>query len=88
MMTWESSQVAGAANIIAKLQGFGQIRHTVKTIDVQPSVDPNAICIFVTGNVILDQNNPLHFCEFFQLVSSGNNQYAIHNDIFRLNYGL
>ena len=87
MMTWESSQVQGDQNIIAKLKSFGSIRHTVKTIDVQPSVSPNSILIFVTGSVVLDQNNPLHFCEMFQLVGSGN-QYTVHNDVFRLNYGL
>jgi len=88
MMTWESNQVQGVQNIVMKLKSFGSIKHSVKTIDVQPSLDPSAILIFVTGSVVLDQNNPLHFCEMFQLVSSGNNQYAIHNDVFRLNYGL
>lgn len=88
MMTWESNPIQGTQNIIVKLKSFGSIRHSVKTIDVQPSLDPNALLIFVTGNVVLDQNNPLHFCEMFQLVNSGNGQYVVHNAIFRLNYGL
>lgn len=87
-MTWESNQVQGAQAIIAKLKSFGKIQHQVKTIDVQPSVDPNALLIFVTGSVSIDGNNPLHFCELIQLVNAGNNQYAVHNAIFRLNYGL
>jgi hypothetical protein len=88
MMTWESNQVAGGPQIIAKVKSFGKMTHAVQTFDVQPSVDPNAILIFVTGSVSIDGNNPLHFCEMFQLVSAGNNQYAVHNCIFRLNYGM
>ena len=56
--------------------------------DVQPSTSPNAICIFVTGAVTLGSPNPIHFCEFIQLVSAGDNNFTIHNCIFRLNYGL
>jgi hypothetical protein len=58
------------------------------TTDVQPSTSPNAICIFVTGAVKLGGPNPIHFCEFIQLVSAGDNNFTIHNCIFRLNYGL
>lgn len=87
MLTWEGNQVQGGAQIIAKVKSFGKISHMVKSVDVQPSVGPNAIIIFVTGSVSIDGNNPLHFCEIFQLVSGGNNQYAIHNCLFRLNYG-
>jgi len=65
------------------------VTHTVKTIDVQPSCTPSAIMIFVTGSVqIGGETNPLHFCEMFQLVSTGPGAYYVHNDVFRLNYGL
>jgi hypothetical protein len=89
MMTFEGQQHGGGEAIIAKLKSFGETRHEVKTVDVQPSTSPNAMCIFVTGAVKIGADaNPLHFCEFFQLVSTGGNNYYVHNDIFRLNYGL
>jgi hypothetical protein len=49
---------------------------------------PSALVIFVTGSIQIGGDNPLHFCEFFQLVSTGPGQYYVHNDVFRLNYGL
>lgn len=88
MMTFEGNQLQGAQAIVGKLRSIGQVRHTVKSMDVQPSCQPNAIVIFVTGSIQIDGGNPLHFSEMFQLVGGDNNQYMIHNDIFRLNYGL
>ena len=86
MMTWESAQIQGVPNIIQKLKAPGNVHHDVKSIDVQPSIDPSAILIFVTGHLRIDQGNPLQYSEVFQLVSSGNNQYSVHNVIFRLVY--
>lgn len=88
MLTFEGTQMQGAGPIIEKLKSVGQVAHTVKTIDIQPSKDPNAIVIFVTGAVTIGGGNPLHFCEFFHLVGTGPGQYYVHNDVFRLNYGL
>jgi hypothetical protein len=59
-----------------------------KSMDMQPSNNPSALVIFVTGSIQIGGDNPLHFCEFFQLVSTGPGQYYVHNDVFRLNYGL
>jgi hypothetical protein len=88
MMSFEGQQFQGPENIIGKFKGVGQVKHVVKSMDVQPSNSPSAIVIFVTGSIQIDGGNPLHFCEFFQLVSTGPGQYYVHNDVFRLNYGL
>jgi len=88
MLTFEGQQMQGTEAIMAKLKGVGQVKHTVKGMDIQPSANPNAIVIFVTGSVQIGGDNPLHFCEFFQLVSTGPGNYYVHNDVFRLNYGL
>ena len=89
MLTFEGQQVGGsAAAIIDKLRSVGAVTHSVKTTDVQPSSNPNAIIIFVTGAIKIGGDNPLHFCEFFHLVSTAPGQYYVHNDVFRLNYGL
>ena len=88
MLTFEGQQLLGADAIVGKLKGVGPVQHDVKSFDVQPSSNPNAILVFVTGQVKISGNNPLHFCEMFQLVSTGPGNYYVHNDVFRLNYGL
>ena len=124
MLTFEGEQFQGSPNILNKLRAVGKVVHEIKSMDVQPSATGNALVIFVTGSVrIGDANsNPLHFCEMFQLVSTGPNAYygrlyslievadswrttsssslitctflsqslnnPVHNDVFRLNYGL
>lgn len=87
MLTFEGQQFQGSAQIMQKLRSFGQVSHTVGSTDVQPSTNPNAILVFVTGNIRIGDNNPLHFTELFQLVASGPGAYYVHNDIFRLIYG-
>ena len=72
---------------MARLRSVGQVKHEVKSMDVQPSTNSNSIIIFVTGGIKIGGDNPLHFCEMFQLMSSGSSYY-VHNDVFRLNYGL
>uniref|UniRef100_A0A7S4MNW5 Nuclear transport factor 2 n=1 Tax=Odontella aurita TaxID=265563 RepID=A0A7S4MNW5_9STRA len=88
MLTFEGQQHQGAQAVIAKLQGCGPVQHVVKSMDVQPSSNQSAILIFVTGTIKIGGDNPLHFCEMFQLVSTGPGAYYVHNDVFRLNYGL
>jgi hypothetical protein len=88
MLTFEGNQVAGMEQIMNKLRGIGPVKHDIKSMDVQPSSDSNAIVIFVTGSIKIGGDNPLHFCEMFQLLSPGPGAYYVHNDIFRLNYGL
>lgn len=71
MLTFEGQQVMGSEAIIQKLSQVGKAQHDVKTMDVQPSQNSSALIIFVTGTVRIDGGNPLHFCECFQLVSTG-----------------
>ena len=42
--------------------------------------------IMVTGNIAIDNENKQRFSQAFQLLNINGN-YAIFNDIFRLNYG-
>mmetsp|Transcript_63635 Transcript_63635/g.75296 ORF Transcript_63635/g.75296 Transcript_63635/m.75296 type:complete len:122 (+) Transcript_63635:117-482(+) len=88
MLTFEGTQLLGSEQIIQKLKSVGNVKHVVKSMDVQPSTSPNAIVLFVTGSVQIGGENPLHFCEMFQLVSNGPGSYYVGNDVFRLNYGL
>ncbi len=88
MLTFEGNQVMGKDSIMAKLRSVGPVKHDIKSMDVQPTQSPSAIVIFVTGVIKIGGDNPLHFCEMFQLVSTGPGAYYVHNDVFRLNYGL
>lgn len=88
MMTFEGQQIGGTQGIMDKLRGVGQVHHVVKSIDVQPSTSDQAIILFVTGTIKIGGDNPLHFCEMFQLCAHAPGQYYVHNDVFRLNYGL
>eukprot|EP00978_Attheya_sp_CCMP212_P002371 scaffold4862_cov70-Attheya_sp.AAC.2 len=88
MLTFEGTQLQGTEAIMGKLRSVGTVKHTVKSMDVQPSANPSAIVLFITGSIQIGGDNPLHFCEMFQLVSTGPGAYYVHNDVFRLNYGL
>lgn len=87
-MTFEGQTFQGPEQIVQKLKSVGPVQHEVKSTDIQPSVNNNAILIFVTGSIRIGGDNPLHYCEVFQLQASGPGQYYVHNDMFRLNYGL
>ena len=88
MMTFEGQQFQGTDGIMNKLRTIGSVSHNVKSTDIQPSTSTTSIIIFVTGTIQIGGDNPLHFCEMFQLVSSSPGQFYVHNSIFRLNYGL
>mmetsp|Transcript_950 Transcript_950/g.3122 ORF Transcript_950/g.3122 Transcript_950/m.3122 type:complete len:123 (-) Transcript_950:247-615(-) len=86
-LTFEGQEFKGPAAIVQKLKAPGQIQHDPNLqVDVQLGVQPNALCIFVTGHLKLNGENPLHFTQFFQLVASGPGQYTLNNDMFRLIY--
>jgi len=90
MMTFEGTQIMGQQAIMEKLKSLGPVTYTVKSMDVQPAENPSSIIIFVTGHVVIGPpgGNPLHFSNFFYLCSNGPGQYYVHNNVFRLNYGL
>ena len=74
MMTFEGQQYQGPEAICGKLSQIGRVQHSLRTQDVQPSLDPaQALLIFVTGMVAIDGGNPIHFSQVFQLVSTGPN---------------
>ena len=87
-MTFEGQQFQGPTDIVQKLASVGPVKHTVKSRDIQPTFNENALVIFVTGLVQISGDNPIHFSELFILVSTAPQQYYVHNSIFRLNYGL
>ena len=71
MMSFEGAQFMGSQAIVEKFTQIGKVQHDVKTMDVQPSQNSSAMLIFVTGTCRIDGGHPVHFCESFQLVSTG-----------------
>ncbi|KAK3945583.1 hypothetical protein QBC46DRAFT_371103 [Diplogelasinospora grovesii] len=87
MLTFESDQVLGVENIVAKLVGlpFQTVKHAVSTCDVQPN-NNNGALILVTGQLITDgESNPLNFTQVFQIFSDGTGPF-VFNDLFKLVY--
>merc|ERR1719362_1351003 len=86
----EGEQIQGAANIVQKLAGlpFQKVAHQIVKCDCQPNPVNNGVVIFVTGNLLVDDNtSPLKFAQVFQLVQGPGGNYICQNDMFRLNIG-
>ena len=76
----------GVAQIMEKLRGLPPVAHQPQTIECQPSVSQNAILVFCTGQIMIEQGKPLKYSEVFQLVASAPGQYYLNNVMFRFNY--
>mmetsp|Transcript_102905 Transcript_102905/g.286604 ORF Transcript_102905/g.286604 Transcript_102905/m.286604 type:complete len:125 (+) Transcript_102905:94-468(+) len=90
MMTFEGEQFQGSGAIVGKLQSlpFQKVQHQIVKADCQPSPGNNGVVIFVTGNLLVDDNqNPLKFAQVFQLIQNPSGGYFCQNDMFRLNIG-
>ncbi|RLM92014.1 hypothetical protein C2845_PM08G27880 [Panicum miliaceum] len=91
VLSFEGHAVAGAEDIGRKLAQlpFDQCRHSVSTVDCQPSPSfPGSILVFVSGNLQLaGEDHQLRFSQMFQLVPNEQGSFFVQNDIFRLNYG-
>jgi len=88
MLTFESSQLQGARDIVEKLVSlpFQKVQHRVSTLDAQPASPNGDILVLVTGELLIDEEtNPQRYSQCFHLLPDGNSYY-VFNDIFRLNY--
>lgn len=90
MLTFETSQVQGAANIVEKLASlpFQKTQHKITTLDAQPA-NPNTrdVIVMVTGQLTIDDEpHPKGYSQVFHLMQDGE-QYFVFNDIFRLVLG-
>lgn len=88
MLTFESSQMQGARNIIEKLTSlpFQKVQHRISTLDAQPASESGDVLVMVTGELLIDEeSNPQRYSQVFHLMPE-NGSYFVLNDIFRLNY--
>ncbi|CAN6458031.1 unnamed protein product [Victoria cruziana] len=90
LLTFEGQKIEGATDISERLcrLPFDQCRHSISTIDSQPSSIAGGILVFVSGNLHLPgEEHPLRFSQMFHLVPTMQGSFFVQNDIFRLNYG-
>eukprot|EP00930_Biecheleria_cincta_P067862 TRINITY_DN5479_c0_g1_i1.p1 TRINITY_DN5479_c0_g1~~TRINITY_DN5479_c0_g1_i1.p1 ORF type:complete len:144 (+),score=28.93 TRINITY_DN5479_c0_g1_i1:56-433(+) len=90
LLTFEGEQFQGAANIVQKISSlpFQKVQHQIVKCDCHPSLADNGVLIFVTGNLVVDDNqNPLKFAQVFKLNQGPGGNYFCANDMFRLNIG-
>lgn len=88
MLTFETSQLQGAKNIVEKLVSlpFQKVGHRITTLDAQPASPNGDVLVMITGDLLIDdEQNPQRFSQVFHLIPDGNSYY-VFNDIFRLNY--
>lgn len=53
-MTFEGELFQGTEAIVGKLTAIGRAQHTVRTLDVQPSISDSSILIFTSGVVQIE----------------------------------
>ncbi|KAK2992900.1 hypothetical protein RJ639_030028 [Escallonia herrerae] len=89
MLTFEGQQILGAQNIVSKLASlpFDQCKHTIATVDCQPSGPAGGMLVFVSGHLRLSgEQHELKFSQMFHLMPTPQGSFYVFNDIFRLNY--
>ncbi|GGT11258.1 nuclear transport factor 2 family protein [Nonomuraea spiralis] len=84
LLTFESSQTQGAADIVEKLTtlSFQNVKHEIHTKDAQPLPGGAGVLILVTGRLEAD-GSPFRFAQTFVLMPDGGSYYVAH-DIFKL----
>jgi len=90
LLTFEGASFQGSEAIVKKFVElpFKQIQHAIKSVDCAESAA--GILVFVTGDLKVEgEVNPLKFGQVFLLLPTAPNSqnFYVHNDLFRLNYG-
>ncbi|KAL1808831.1 hypothetical protein DCAR_0728355 [Daucus carota subsp. sativus] len=89
MLTFEGQKIQGSVNIVAKLTSlpFQQCKHSISTVDCQPSGPAGGMLVFVSGNLQLaGEQHALRFSQMFHLMPTPQGSFYVLNDVFRLNY--
>ncbi|KAI3728406.1 hypothetical protein L6452_17041 [Arctium lappa] len=89
MLTFEGQKIQGSLNIVAKLTSlpFQQCKHSITTVDCQPSGPAGGMLVFVSGNLqLVGEQHALKFSQMFHLMPTPQSSFYVLNDIFRLNY--
>ncbi|OWB55720.1 hypothetical protein B5S28_g1597 [[Candida] boidinii] len=71
MLTFESSQLQGARDIIEKLVSlpFTKVAHRISTLDAQPASENGDVLVMVTGELLVDEEqNSQRYSQVFHLI--------------------
>uniref|UniRef100_A0A175YRK0 NTF2 domain-containing protein n=1 Tax=Daucus carota subsp. sativus TaxID=79200 RepID=A0A175YRK0_DAUCS len=66
MLTFEGQKIQGSVNIVAKLTSlpFQQCKHSITTVDCQPSGPAGGMLVFVSGNLqLVGEQHALKFSQ-------------------------
>lgn len=84
--SWEGQTLETFDEFLEKLTPLGNVKHTVKTVDVKPSSPQGSALVLVTGTLVLaDSSHEMPFSEVFHIFPNESGGFFIENDIFRLN---
>eukprot|EP00796_Vickermania_ingenoplastis_P009525 gene9525-6685_t len=85
LLTWQSEQIQGGENIIARFAnlGFTEAMFKSDVVDCQPSLS-GGVLVVVNGEVLLKgEEHPLKFNDVFHLAQDGG-QWYVSNQIFNI----
>lgn len=85
LLTWQSEQLQGGENIIARFNnlGFSEAQFKTDVVDCQPSLS-GGVLVVVNGEVLLkDERHPLKFNDVFHLAQDAG-QWYVSNQIFNI----
>lgn len=85
LLTWQSEQIQGGANILARFAnlGFSESQFKTDVIDCQPSLS-GGVLVVVNGEVLLkDERHPLKFNDVFHLAQDAG-QWYVSNQVFNI----
>lgn len=71
MLTFEGQKIQGSQQIVAKLTNlpFQQCKHSITTVDCQPSGPSGGMLVFVSGNLQLaGEQHALKFSQVYCLI--------------------
>eukprot|EP01070_Trichotokara_eunicae_P001182 Trichotokara_eunicae@DN1605_c0_g1_i1.p1 len=88
-MTWENKQQMGVKAIdeFVKSLPFNTVKFQLVTCDCQPSMN-NGVLVCTNGDLQIDNEQPLKFCQTFHLQPTGSGSYFLSNVIFRFILGV
>lgn len=84
IMSYQGQTCKGVQEIAEKIESFSfqKINYSIDHQDVQPGPIQGSFLIFVSGSLIMDDNDQFKFSQVFNICPNGQGGLYCHNDIF------
>lgn len=85
-MSYGGQTFRGIKEISEKIESFGfqKITYSIDHQDVQPGPIQGSFLIFVSGGLVMDDNEQFKFSQVFNICPNGQGGLYCHNDIFTI----